>query len=136
MTGDLRQFTNNATNAFRTTLYYVASPYSHDCPEVVAKRVQDATRAADAINLNYNGVTAYSPVAAATGMQARGITPKEGWYLYDFAMLSKADRLIVLKLEGWETSIGVSLEIAFALGKGIPITYWTLAEALSDELPF
>ena len=71
-----------------------------------------------------------------TEQQARGVKPKKGWYLRDFDSLNKADRLVVLMLDGWENSIGVALEIAFALGKGLDISYFTLEQLISDEVPF
>ena len=62
--------------------------------------------------------TVYVPIANTTEQQKRGVQPKKGWYLYDFDRLKTADRLVVLMLDGWEDSIGVALEIAYALGKG------------------
>lgn len=35
----------------------------------------------------------------------------------------KCDRMIVVKLDGWEESEGVNAEIEFALDQGIPIEY-------------
>ena len=69
--------------------------------------------------------------------ERRGVVPQEGWYLYDFSELDKSDILVVLMLDGWENSIGVALEIAFALGKRIPIYYCTLQNVLAQEnVPF
>ena len=65
------------------------------------------------------------------------LSPPEGWYLRDFSDLDERDILVVLMLDGWQDSIGVALEIAFALGKGIPIYYCTLKDVLSQEnVPF
>lgn len=81
MADDLNTFMSNRPNTYRTALYYIASPYSHNDPKVVENRTQDAIRAADAINMCWNGVTAYSPIEATVSMHERGITPKEGRYL-------------------------------------------------------
>ena len=135
MSEDLRHFMENTPCALPTS-WYIASPFSHEDPEIRIQREADAKRAEVFINDTYDGVRAYSPIAETADQERRGVVPQEGWYLYDFAMLAKADRLIVLKLEGWETSIGISLEIAFALGRKIPIRYFTLDEILSDEIPF
>ena len=135
MSKDLRHFMENTPCALPTS-WYIASPFSHEDPEIRIQREADAKRAEAFINDTYDGVRAYSPIAETADQERRGVVPQEGWYLYDFAMLAKADRLIVLKLEGWETSIGISLEIAFALGRKIPIRYFTLDEILSDEIPF
>ena len=54
-----------------------------------------------------------------------------------FSDLDESDILIVLMLDGWQDSIGVALEIAFALGKRMPIFYCTLQNVLSQEnVPF
>ena len=135
MSEDLQKFMNNKPYALPAS-WYIASPYSHEDPEIKIQREADVKRAEAFINDNYSGVRAYSPIAETADQERRGVVPQEGWYLYDFAMLAKADRLIVLMLKDWETSIGISLEIAFSLGKGIPITYSTLSEVLSDEIPF
>ena len=136
MSKDLHKFMSQQPTTYRQESWYIASPYSHPDPKVMAKRREDAQRVEDTINATYGHATAYSPIAQTVSMRNQGSVPKEGWYLKDFSDLVNKDMLIVLMLEGWETSIGVALEISFALGKGIPINYWTLAEALSDELPF
>ena len=117
MSKDLRHFMENTPCALPTS-WYIASPFSHEDPEIKIQREADAKRAEVFINDTYDGVRAYSPIAETADQERRGVVPQEGWYLYDFAMLAKADRLIVLMLKDWETSIGISLEIAFALGKG------------------
>lgn len=38
-------------------------------------------------------------------------------------MISACQRLVVLKLEGWETSTGVTAEIEIAKRKGISVDY-------------
>ena len=136
MQKDLKQFMANQTKVLNSEFWYIASPYSHEDPMVVERRVAAAKRAEDFIAEKYDIVTAYSPITRTTEQQKRGIKPKGGWYLYDFGILAKADRLVVLMLNGWEDSIGVALEIAFALGKGLGISYYTLEELISGEVPF
>lgn len=45
------------------------------------------------------------------------------WEKFNKELLLRADRLYVLKLEGWEKSIGVPAEIALARKYGVPIEY-------------
>ena len=132
MSKDLRHFMENTPCALPTS-WYIASPFSHEDPEIKIQREADAKRAESFINENYRGVRAYSPIAETAEKERRDVVPQEGWYLYDFSELDKSDGLIVLMLEGWQNSIGIALEIAFALGKGIPIHYCTLQNILSQE---
>ena len=97
-------------------------------PVIVEERVAAAKHVEVFMAENYSRTTVYVPIANTTEQQKRGVQPKKGWYLYDFDRLKTADRLIVLMLDGWEDSIGVALEIAFALGKGLGISYYTLEE--------
>lgn len=45
------------------------------------------------------------------------------WREHDLLMLSKCDELWVLKLRGWEKSVGVTAEIAAAKEMNKPIIY-------------
>ena len=135
MSKDLKQFMENKPVQCTTSLWYIASPYSHPDPLTMSQRVADVASCVDAIAANYENVTPKSPILETVDMKDRGVIPKEGWYKYDFGLLNKADRLIVLMLDGWESSIGVGLEIAFALGKGIPISYYTLDDIHVNRYP-
>ena len=126
----------NQPKVLSSESWYIASPYSHENPVIVEKRVAAAKRVEVFMAENYSRTTVYVPIANTPEQQKRGVQPKKGWYLYDFDRLKTADRLIVLMLDGWEDSIGVALEIAFALGKGLGISYYTLEELISDEVPF
>ena len=48
----------------------------------------------------------------------------------------KGDRLLVLEMDGWESSVGVGLEVATAEALRIPVSYHSVPELLSDEMPF
>jgi hypothetical protein len=47
--------------------------------------------------------------------------PKEHWLEFDLAILSICKRLFILKLDGWNSSKGVQIEMDFAKKNGIPI---------------
>jgi hypothetical protein len=105
-------------------LVYLASPYSHADASVRHARYIYAIRAAAALWrqgwMVYSPIIATHPVAGVLGSEASGF---EHWRNFDLAMLSRCDRLTVLRLEGWEQSVGVSAEIAAARGLGLPIDY-------------
>ena len=136
MSKDLKQFMSNKPTQITNAFWYIASPYSQKDPLIVTQRVVDVRQCFDAIVKNYHNVTPFSPILHTVGMHDRDVIPPEGWYQYDFGYLNKADKLIVLMLDGWEASIGVALETAFALGKGMPIGYYSLVDVMSDEIPF
>jgi len=45
------------------------------------------------------------------------------WQRHDLAFLAFCDEMVVLKLPGWEESIGVRAEIAAARTLGKPVTF-------------
>jgi len=75
-----------------------------------------------AFTLHKKGIFAYSPLTHDIHLSKFGI--EEGfahWEEFDLLMLSKCDKLYVLKLPGWDSSIGVTAEIKKAKELKIPI---------------
>ncbi len=103
-------------------LVYLASPYSHKDRNIRMLRLGQACEyAASQIGL---GRKLYSPIAANYPIaEHMGGSCWETWKEYDLFMLAMSSKLEVLKLDGWEDSVGVQAEIAFAQEKGIPIVY-------------
>ena len=120
------------------SLWYIASPYSHPHPEVVKARIRELKECVAYVIENFRFAVPFSPVLYTHSLQESGVvgSPPEGWYAFDLAFLRKADRLIVLELEGWESSIGVALEIAFAQSRGMQIDYYTKAQLMAEDVPF
>jgi hypothetical protein len=104
-------------------LSYLASPFSDANKKVMEERVLAACRCAG--RLISSGVSVFSPIAHNVAIiRASGIST--GWQIwsdYDKFMLARCDRLLVLRLEGWEKSDGVREEIKYARELGIPIEY-------------
>ena len=123
---DLNKFNLNKVSHLRKELHYVASPYTHSDPEVVADRVEKVRECVKIIMEEWDMAVPFSPVLYTAGLQEHGVEPEEGWYQFCLPFLKKADRLIVLMLDGWEDSVGIGLEIAFAQAKDIPIIYYSL----------
>ena len=104
---------------------YLASPYTHSKPEVLAERCEAAQKAA--ARLMRAGVTVFSPIAHSHGIA--GFLPEElrrdneFWLRQDLPLLARCDELWVLCLPGWEDSLGVQEEIAFAHALDIPVSY-------------
>lgn len=108
-----------------TGLVYLASPYSHWDPAEKERRYREACRVAG--RLMKAGERVFAPIAHSHPIeQAFEDGKPEGhafWLGQDFAILRHASRLAVLRLEGWETSFGVTAEIDFARRCGIPVEF-------------
>jgi hypothetical protein len=106
-------------------LIYLASPYSHASSVVKDMRYREACRAAG--RLMHEGHAVFSPIAHSHPIEQHfdgAVVEGHGfWLRQDFAILRHAQKLVVLMLEGWETSFGVNAEIEFARTLGIPIEY-------------
>lgn len=120
------------------SLWYIATPYTHPDPKVVEKRVKDTEDCVVHIIKSFHDVVPFSPILYSLSLQRSGIEnpSREGWYAFGLAFLRKADRVVVMEFDGWESSIGVALEIAFAKAKGLPISYYTKERLLTDDIPF
>ena len=94
-------------------MLYLASPYSHPDPTVRKLRASAALRAA--ASLLRSGVPAFSPIVYGRQFELHSAVDPDfaAWQSFNFAMLSRAQRLMVLKLPGWNKSEGVAAEIAF-----------------------
>lgn len=104
-------------------MIYLASPYSHSDPAVRAARFEAVCRAA--AGLIRDGARIFSPIAHSHPIAQYGLadTPFAYWQEMDEHMICACDELWVLTLDGWEQSVGVKHEIAFAEARGMPIRY-------------
>jgi hypothetical protein len=106
-------------------MIYLASPYSHPDPEVRQARHDAACRCA--ARLMAGGQVVFSPIAHSHAIAAflpPVLCMSWGfWKSQDFPLLEKADTLLVLRLDGWEQSVGVAAEIARARELGIPVRW-------------
>lgn len=124
---------------------YLAAPYSHPDPAVRHRRAHQA--AAVAADLAASGYCVFSPITH--GHQLASYLPHEVAQDHEFWMkqclpiLSLADALVILPIDGWRESRGVWLEIEHArredLAKpihviqGLPRPWHARLELLDDE---
>jgi len=100
-------------------MVYLASPYSAN-PQ---KNYEDVLRYVKKYFLE-EGIILFSPIIYCHNIKLSANHLGIEYYKdFDLMMLSKADELWVLKLDGWETSEGVVQEIEFAKQNGIKIRY-------------
>lgn len=104
-------------------LIYLASPYSHPDPLIEEKRFNAVCVCA--ANFFRAGEMVFSPIAhtrpiAVAGNLNHGF---DSYAEYDKLMIGKCERFMILKLPGWERSIGVRAERKYAETLGRTIEY-------------
>lgn len=104
------------------SLIYLASPYSHDDHNVREMRFLSACAAA--ASLMRQGKHVYSPIAHTHPIAKFGLPLDWSfWGEYDRKFLAVCESMIVLMLDGWDKSKGVSAEMQIAKDMNIPITF-------------
>lgn len=102
---------------------YLASPYTHDDPAERVKRYEAACKCA--ARLMHEGVPVFSPIAHSHAIEQHFAKP-EGfnfWMQQDIPILVCASKMIVLMLDGWQASKGVTRELEVARTFCIPVEY-------------
>lgn len=111
-------------------LIYLASPYTHDQLFVRQWRYQQACKAV--AYLHRQGRPAISPVAMLHGVAIHGDMPVDWsqWKHTCESLLEQCDDFVVLKLWGWETSIGINEESILAGIHDLAVDYleWKTVE--------
>ncbi len=104
---------------------YLATPYSHKDPNIMIQRFNAACHAAAV--LMGDGETVFSPIAHSHpialymggGAQVNG----EFWMKQDSPILDFCDELVIIMMDGWETSNGIKKERDYAAKHCIKISY-------------
>ena len=104
-------------------LIYLAAPYSNPSREIVQLRVLRINCAA--AWLFKQGHFVFSPISHTHPIKECSDLGGDWafWSAYDYAMLDKCIRLMVLTLGGWSTSVGVQAEIAYWREKKRKVEY-------------
>jgi hypothetical protein len=116
-------------------LYYLASPFTNEDPRIQESNRIWVCRKAD--ELIEQGIYCVSPIAHNLAViKESGAPHKTGWDKWrehDLTILRKCDRVIVLKLPGWEKSVGVSEEVKTARELNIPVDYVEMGETYEPQ---
>lgn len=117
-------------------LYYLASPYSHPDPKVKKQRAELVTETA--VDLLHHGIFVFAPIAYNEPWEKYNLPGDWNfWCEFDKTFVARCDGgVIVLMLDGWEKSIGVTAEIEFATSRGQPVYYATMEQIKSGDLSF
>lgn len=104
-------------------MIYLAGPYSHDDQNIREQRFEALTK--KAAQLMIDGHVVFSPITHGHTIAERHELPLsfEWWATQCLGMLNVAERLIILRLDGYVESIGVNAEIRHAEALGIKIEY-------------
>lgn len=104
-------------------LIYLACPYMHKDQSVIEDRVRQASLIAG--SLISEGFYIFSPITHSHFIAKEVNLPGNWayWEGYDRVFLKACKGLYVLKMPGWEESIGVQAEIKIADELGIPVEY-------------
>ena len=102
---------------------YLASPYSHPDPAVKTARYRAALNATRF--LLEKKIWVHSPIVHCHYLAIEAGLPDnfEFWQEYNFAILERAEEMLILRMEGTEESRGVKAEMAEATRLGIPWSY-------------
>lgn len=103
-------------------LVYLAAPYSDPDPAVVETRMRMFLEV-DAVLLR-EGKFTVSPLAKHFGLLVSKLPSDWAfWQHYSRAMIDQCGAMVVIKIDGWQESVGVQEEIQYAREKGIFIYY-------------
>lgn len=116
----------------QNTSIYLASPFSHPDFAVREQRFEAACRVA--AQLTRQGKTVFSPVVHSYHLCQHGLPSDwQFWQQHDLAFLAMCDEVAVLKLDGWQQSIGVQAEIAAAKALGKPVSFLSVDDQAEEN---
>ena len=106
-------------------LVYLASPYTHENPDILIQRFHEAVDCCGWLMNNVKNTCFYSPIAHTHPIALRCQLPIfwEFWKQFDECMLSRCSEIWVLKIDGWDKSTGVKAELEIARKFGLPVVF-------------
>ena len=113
---------------FDGPLIYLAAPLGHPDPSIRQERFESVNSYCGYLLRQHDLV--FSPLSLGASLNEDAIS-NSAWYALGLQMLARCDELRILALEGWEESVGVSLETRYAGQLSIPVS---VADPLTYEL--
>lgn len=104
-------------------MIFVSSPYTHEFKEISEKRFEQVTKFC--AQLVSKDIFVFSPIVYGHTLASHHDMPTDWqfWKMFCEHYLKRSDKMIVLKMNGWDESTGVKQEIEFAKLNNIPIQY-------------
>lgn len=115
------EFPESYVDWLLSDLVYLAGPYAHESKAVMEMRFNYYTALAG--DLMKDGIEVYSPITHNHPIACAQEMPRtwDFWAKYDLRMLSRCKVMLVIMLDGWQSSTGVKAETEFAKKQGITI---------------
>lgn len=113
-------------------LSYLASPFSHKDKWVMKLRWAIITAIGAKLISQKHHI--FGPITESHSYAEFGVG-ESGWQFWgehDRLMISKCDEVLVVKMKGWEDSVGVNAEIQYAIDKGIPLKFIEVTDVLPE----
>lgn len=100
---------------------YLAGPYSHPDPEVRHFRFIELNKAAG--QLMSQGLMVLSPISHSHPIVQCGTLPSDWgyWETFSRSCMSVCHKMVILCMNGWQDSTGVTAEMAIAKEMGMPV---------------
>lgn len=106
-------------------MIYISAPYSHPDKSVIEKRMGSVYKHFAALMMQ--GHVPVTPLMAHEVVMRHPVPSDSAfWENYSLTLLSRCNKMVVLMIDGWEDSSGVSYEIDYCKKNNIPIEYVTM----------
>ena len=103
-------------------IIYLASPYSHRFRIVRWWRARQIRRIMARVINEQDKIVPFSPIALTHDLDH--LCPGVKWVEdFDVYLLGRFDGMIVVKLPGWDRSVGIKRELNFCFEHSIPYAY-------------
>lgn len=124
----------NPDKLVKKGIWYLASPYSHKSKILMHRRYLQALRCG--ANLTKLGFTLLEPIAMSHNQAKVADLPTgyEYWQSRDRQFIEVSAGVLVLNIDGWDSSRGVTDEIHYALSLGKPVYLLDYVSLLDDGL--
>lgn len=105
-------------------IIYLASPYSHKSRRIRNQRAAEIRKIMARIINEQDAIIPFSPIALTHDLDrlCRDVRWVED---FDKHLLARFDGMIIVKMPGWDTSVGIKKELNFCLEHRIPYAYAT-----------
>ena len=104
---------------FDGPLIYLAAPLGHPDPSMRQERFDSVNGYCEYPILQHELVV--SPLSFGASLDEDAIS-NSAWYALGLQMLSRCDELRILALDGWQNSVGVTLETKYARQLRLPVS--------------
>lgn len=103
-------------------LVYLAAPYSGTKEEIEARMKVFSIVDAELLSRGYFTISPLSKHFILHHSSLPGTW--DFWEHYSKKLIAQCNKIIVIKIDGWDTSVGVQAEIAFAEKVGISVMFY------------